>query len=301
METEQLYEVYRPLLFSIAYRLLGSVTEAEDTVQETFLALSERSIREGAKDSAPVHNMKAYLCRIVTNICMDRMRKQSRQKETYVGPWLPEPLVDMDGGPEDTFVRKETIHTAYLLLLQQLSAVERTVFVLREAFGFGYDEIAEITGKSTANCRQIYRRAKRGMPAVTEADAQPAVRPENERMRNILLEFASSLERGDITRVLQLLTRDAVLLTDGGGKVKAALNPIYSRERIAAFVAGTAAKLPPGMKISFRTVNGLPGIVYTLGGIIHYVVSLAFEGGRIASFYMVANPDKLVHLNRAAD
>ncbi|QYR23579.1 RNA polymerase sigma factor SigJ [Paenibacillus sp. sptzw28] len=297
METGQLYETYRPLLFSIAYRLLGSVTDAEDTVQETFMVWSERIIRDSAV-VAPVHNEKAFLCRVITNLCADRIRKESRRRETYIGPWLPEPLIEDFGGPEDICVRKETIHTAYLLLLQQLSAIERTVFVLREAFDFSYDEIAEITGKSTANCRQIFRRSKRGIPAL-EPDPQPAPQTDNEQLRSILLEFAQSLERGDIGRVLQLLKSDAVLLSDGGGKVKAALNPIHSSERIIAFVAGTAAKLPSNTEISFRIVNGLPGLVYKIGGIVHYAVSLAFKGGQITSIYMVSNPDKLVHLNQA--
>jgi RNA polymerase sigma-70 factor (ECF subfamily) len=297
METEQLYETYRPLLFSIAYRLLGSVTDAEDTVQETFMSWSERNVRDTAS-SAPVHNEKAYLCRVVTNLCADRIRKQSRRRETYIGSWLPEPLIEDSGGPEDVCVRKETIHTAYLLLLQQLTAVERTVFVLREAFDFSYDEIAEITGKSTANCRQIFRRSKRGIPDL-EPDAQPAAPADNEQLRSILLEFAQSLERGDIGRVLSLLKSDAVLLSDGGGKVKAAINPIHSSERIVAFIAGTAAKLPSNTEISFRIVNGLPGIVYKIDGIVQYAVSLAFEGGQITSIYMVSNPDKLIHLNQA--
>ncbi|WP_248927011.1 RNA polymerase sigma-70 factor [Paenibacillus hamazuiensis] len=297
MEVDQLYETYRPLLFSIAYRLLGSVTEAEDTVQETFLAWSERSGRDGAHAEA-VRNEKAFLCRIVTNICNDRIRKLSRRRETYIGPWLPEPLIEDAGSPEDACIRKETVQTAYLLMLQQLSEAERTVFVLREAFGFSYDEIAEMMGKSAANCRQIYRRARRGMPANAKPDADPAVRPQSERALNILLEFAHSLERGDIARTLQLLTSDAVLLSDGGGKVKAALNPIHTPERIIAFVTGTAAKLPPEIRMSIRTVNGLPGFVYSLNGAAVYVVSLAIEGDRIAAIYMVSNPDKLIHLNR---
>ncbi|WP_284645362.1 RNA polymerase sigma-70 factor [Paenibacillus silviterrae] len=295
MQIDQLYETYRPLLFSIAYRLLGSISDAEDTVQETFLAWSERTKQTAAVQGEPVTHIKAYLCRILTNHCADRIRKLRRQRESYVGPWLPEPLTN--AGPEDACIRKDTIHTAYLLLLQQLNAAERTVFVLREAFDFSYDEIAEITGKSTANCRQIYRRARQGMPAREEQDVKPPDMKDNERARSILLEFGQALERGNVPKVLQMLTQDAVLVSDGGGKVNAALKPILTPERIVAFIIGTVSKLPEGMQVKSDQVNGLPGLVYTLEDRVLYVVSFALEGERISGIYLVSNPDKLERLN----
>jgi RNA polymerase sigma-70 factor (ECF subfamily) len=292
MDTAELYKTYKPLLFSIAYRLLGSVSDAEDIVQETFLAWAER------KDGMPVVSIKSYLCRIVSNLCADRIRLQARQRETYIGPWLPDPLVEGSGGPEDICMRRDTVNTAYLLLLQQLSEVERIVFVLREAFGFGYDEIADMTGKSTANCRQIFRRAKRGMPRGPEEGAPAPA--QTARVQHIARKFMQSFERGDISHVMELLAADVELIMDGGGKEKAALNPIRTPERVIAFFSGTAGKLPQGTSFRHATVNGLPGFVFSLGETVLYVLSIAFEGDRISRFFMTVNPDKLTHLNAAS-
>ncbi|TQK62313.1 RNA polymerase sigma-70 factor (ECF subfamily) [Brevibacillus sp. AG162] len=291
MNIAEQYELYRPLLFSIAYRLLGSVSDAEDIVQETFVAWTER---DGERS---VTNTKSYLCRIASNLCADRIRKQTKQRETYIGPWLPDPLVEGRGGPEDICIRRDTISTAYLLLLLQLSEVERIIFVLREAFGFSYEEIADLTGKSVANCRQIFHRARRGMPRSTEEETPTST--QTVRAHQIVRQFMQSFESGDISRVMELLTADVALIMDGGGKVKAALNPILTTERVIAFFTGTASKLPEGMVYHHATVNGLPGFVFMIGETVHYVLSVELEGNRISRFYMTVNPDKLVHLNMA--
>ena len=155
--SEQIYLSYRPLMFSLAYRMLGSVMDAEDVVQEAFLYANETNLDH-------VHNPKAYLCKIVTNRCIDNLRSASKKREVYVGPWLPEPLMttstDHQIAPDLAYTHKESLSTAYLLLLQQLSWIERAVFLLREVLQYEYDEIAEIVGKSSTNCRQIFRRAK---------------------------------------------------------------------------------------------------------------------------------------------
>jgi len=291
LDASRLYETYRPLLFSVSYRLLASVTEAEDIVQETFLAWSERA---GRGTDTGVTNVKAYLCRIAANLCADRIRSSARQRALYSGPWLPEPLIGDAGMPEDACVRKESVTTAYLLLLQQLSETERIVFVLREAFAFSYDEIAEVTGKTAANCRQIFARARRGMPRPAREDA-PAM-PDRAEAQQLLVRFAQSVERGDIAGVIRLLTGDAVLLSDGGGKVKAALNPIRTPERIAAFLAGVAGKMPPGTETALQTVNGLPGALFSADGVVWAVLSLDMKGGRISGVYIMMNPERLTHL-----
>lgn len=289
MNIAEQYETYRPLLFSIAYRLLGSVSDAEDVVQETFLVWTERG------EERSITNTKSYLCRIVSNLCADRIRLQVKQRETYIGPWLPDPLVEGGDGPEDICIRRDTIHTAYLLLLQQLTEVERIVFVLREAFGFNYEEIADLTGKSVANCRQIFHRARRGMPRASEEETLNSTQAE--RMHHIIRQFMQSFESGDIPRVMELLTADVVLIMDSGGKVKAALNPILSSQRVLSFFAGTANRLPKGMTYRHATVNGLPGLIFSVGETVHYVISVAFEGDRISRFFMMVNPDKVSHLN----
>ncbi len=285
-----MYNTYKPLLFSIAYRFLGSVTDAEDAVQESFLAWSERGGDHGVK------SVKAYLCRILCHKCADRIRLKNRRKEVYVGPWLPEPLIGGGETPEDTCTLRESLRTAYLLLLEQLSATERTHFVLREAFGFGYSEISQITGKSPANCRQIVHRAKRVMPAsISESARVESVAGIQTRLA---AEFAEAVEGGDIRRVVALLTDDAVLISDGGGKVTAALRPILDSQRIAHFLLGVWSRRPPGTAVSSRSVNGLPGYVFTVKGRVTHVLSCEFECNKISDLYLVANPDKLEHLNR---
>lgn len=290
MRDEQVYSQYRPLLFSLAYRLLGSVVDAEDVVQETFLAWAERD------DPEAVGSAKAYLLRIVSHKCTDWVRQQARRRERYVGPFLPEPFVEGTGLPEDVCLLRESLHTAYLLLLQQLGPVERTVFVLREAFGFSYAEIAEVAERSPAHCRQIYHRARGKMGAYSTArKAEPA---EAADVAQLAEAFVQSVERGDMERVLELLTADAKLLTDGGGQVRAALAPIRTAEHVARFLVSITARFAPGLSVAMRQVNGLPGIVAAVGGSVTHVLSFAFEGGRIAGLYLVANPEKLTHLNR---
>lgn len=298
MELDPLYTRYRPLLFSIAYRLLGSVADAEDAVQEAFLARKERS------ESAPVENEKAFLCRVVANKCADRIRSAQRARETYVGPWLPEPLVEGSDTPEDASARRESLHTAYLLLLQQLGAVERTVLVLREAFAFPYTEIAEIVGTNATNCRQLLHRAKRRLSQLDERGAFLDSRPATDsrrhaRIHRLAEQFARSIENGEIDRAVALLSPDAKLIADGGGLVKTAPIPVVSPRRIAGFLIGVGSRLPSGYSFEMRTVNGLPGWVGRLHGTISFVLSLGVDDERITDLFMVVNPEKLLHLKDA--
>lgn len=293
--SEQVYTSYKPLLFSLAYRMLGSVMDAEDVVQEAFLYVSETN-------PAHVHNPKAYLCKIVTNRCIDKLRSASKKREVYVGPWLPEPLItssDNQTEPDSYYSQKESLSTAYLLLLQQLSWVERAVFLLREVLQYEYDEIAEIVGKSSTNCRQIFRRAKSAISSFPDHGDDPQVlqkQPVIEQTSAAVEQFVQALVSGNIGQLLNIVKADAVLYSDGGGKVKAAVKPIMGAERVAMFFLGLLSKVPPGFSYSLATVNGQMGIVAYDDGLPYNVTSFHVVDGQIAAIYLVVNPDKLRHI-----
>jgi len=282
------YAEYKPLLFAIAYRMLGSVMDAEDVVQEAFLSWNE-------SDRERVRSPKAYLSRMVTNRCVDRIRSSVREREAYVGPWLPVPLVTEDAGanePEERALRKESLSTAYLLLLQQLNWAERAVFVLREALEYDYEEIAEIVGKSGANCRQIFSRARKavsGLPPIAETEKTDELRRKVDR-------FVTAMTGGDASGLIGLLKADANLYSDGGGKMSAATRPIRGAERVATFLFGVLDKVPADFSYRVAEVNGQPGIVVFYGARPGSVISFRIEEDGIADIYLVVNPDKLNHL-----
>ncbi|WP_028544039.1 RNA polymerase sigma-70 factor [Paenibacillus taiwanensis] len=301
---EWIYGTYKTLLFSIAYRMLGSVTDAEDMVQDTFLSWNE-------KRPAQIKDVKSYLCKMVTNRCLDRLRSASRKRESYVGQWIPEPLLDtIDmNEPSNQMTHKESLSTAYLLLLQQLSGVERAVFVLREVLMFDYDQIAEVVNKTPTNCRQIFHRAKRAvqmMPAQLDQEQQPfSTNIENESpliapvssTSNTVEQFIHALTAGNVTTSVSLLASDAVLMSDGGGKVRAALQPILGADRISRFLAGLLTKMPTDLISTTANVNGELGMVLYMNKQPLGVVSFAAASDRIRGIYIVINPDKLTHVH----
>lgn len=288
--SEQLYALYKPLMFSLAYRMLGSVADAEDIVQEAFLSWSENK-PEG------VRNEKAYLCKMVTNRSIDRLRSVSKQREVYVGPWLPEPLMTDEreiDSPSGAYLQKESLSTAYLLLLQQLSWVERAVFVLREVLQYEYDEIAEIVDKSSTNCRQIFHRAKRAVSGFSQkADAAPL---KSESIKALIEQFIHAITSGNTDQLMNILKTDATVYSDGGGKVTAALRPILGADRVIAFLMGVASKIPNNVSYRIKSVNGQPGIVNYVGAHPMSVLTFRIEDHRIAAIYAVLNPEKLTHL-----
>ncbi|WP_078382690.1 RNA polymerase sigma-70 factor [Sutcliffiella halmapala] len=283
MELEQLYTEYKSLLFSLAYRMLGSVMDAEDIVHEAFLTFDK------VEDKQAIKNVKAYLCKITTNRCIDLLRSSAHKRETYVGTWLPEPVgEEYMQDPATSYYRKESVTTAYLMLLQQLSEVERAVFLLREVFQYDYDEIASMVDKSSTNCRQIFYRAKKSL-GYEETD----YRKEYTQFSSYIERFTTALQKGEVSEVLQMLQKDAIFFSDGGGKVKAALNPIYSAERIVQLLFNLMKKLPNETLLELKEVNGGPGIIVRTNGVVTFVVTFEFEARKIKSIYMVANPDKL--------
>jgi len=305
--TGEMYRELKPLLFSLAYRMLGSVMDAEDVVHESFLAL-DRAGRDR------VGNGRAYLCRTVTNRCLSLLQSSAKKREVYPGPWLPEPLVGDPGragrtdDPLGTYVQKESLGTAYLLLLQQLSYVERAVFLLREVLGYGYDEIAGIVGKSSVNCRQIYHRAKRslGSRASTSASASasaPASAGEGgppqdgTALARLVEQFVRALANADVDGLMRVLSADTALTIDGGGKVAAPPRTVVGAKRIAVFLATMPSVLPADAVYRLAEVNGRPGVVVQTKEQTVAVASFDWEDGRITAIYVVANPDKLRHVD----
>ncbi|WP_127529948.1 RNA polymerase sigma-70 factor [Paenibacillus kobensis] len=287
MHIEELYETYRTQLFSLAYRMLGSVMDAEDIVQEAFLAYDQ------LPDSAAIHNERAFLYKIVTNRCLDLLRSSAHKRELYVGPWLPEPLIDRgvsDSDPSQAYLQRESISTAYLLLLQQLNAVERAVFLLREIFHYSFDEIAGTIGKSSANCRQIFHRAQKSIHF--DPDPTPSISVAEGKIKD----FVHSLMQGNTTKLLELVSENVVLYADGGGKVRAAQVPVVGIDKVIKLHQNLLQMHEGKFSFAFLTVNGLPGIRVILNEDTQYIYSFAFRNNQIQTIYSVANPDKLRHL-----
>jgi RNA polymerase sigma-70 factor (ECF subfamily) len=290
-DSPETYESLRPLLFSIAYRMVGSVSEAEDIVQEAYLR-HHRAVREGDE----VHAPKAWLSAVTTRLAIDHLRSARVRRETYVGPWLPEPLVVTDPGPDpsEQVERADSLSLAFLAVLESLSPVERAVYLLREVFGYGYDEVARIVDRTEDNCRQLATRARRHVEA-----HRPRFEVSRERQEELTERFMHAVETGDDDALVAMLAEDAVAYTDGGGKVRAAPRPIVGREQVARFAVFSArrgAKLTP-FTVHQATVNGRPGrmLVGEDGGVIG-VIELDIDGDRIRAVNVVSNPDKLRHV-----
>jgi RNA polymerase sigma-70 factor (ECF subfamily) len=273
---------HRPLLFSIAYRMLGSVMDAEDMVQETFIRWQQAA-------PGDVRSPKAYLSTVVTRLCIDQLRSARAQREQYIGPWLPEPVVTEESAPvEDEAALADSISMAFLVLLERLSPVERAAFLLREVFDYGYPEIAGVVGKSEANCRQMVSRARRHI-----GEHRKRFAPAPEDAGRIAARFLDAATRGDMQGLLDLLAEDVTLWSDGGGKAAAALNPIEGANRVARFFTGLAAKMPPSLSVRRARVNGRPGFVMYIGGQPYSVATADVSDGRVRAVHIVVNPDKL--------
>jgi RNA polymerase sigma-70 factor (ECF subfamily) len=290
-ETPETYESLRPLLFSIAYRMVGSVSEAEDIVQEAYLR-HHRAVRAGETE---VQAPKAWLSAVTTRLAIDHLRSARVRRETYVGPWLPEPLMtDPAPDPSEQVELVDSLSIAFLAVLESLSPVERAVYLLREVFGYGYDEIARIVDRTEDNCRQLATRARRHIEA-----HRPRFPVPRERQEELTERFMHAVETGDDDALIEMLAEDAVAYTDGGGKVRAAPRPIAGREKVARFLTVTArrgAELTP-FTVQRATVNGRPGrVLVGEDGAVMGVIEVDVDGDRIRAVNVVSNPDKLAHL-----
>ncbi len=276
------FERHRSLLFSIAYRMLGSVTDAEDIVQEAYLRWQEAPETE-------VRSPKPYLSAVVTRLSIDRLRSARARREEYVGPWLPEPLVSEraeDAG--GTTELDESLSMAFMVLLESLNPVERAVFLLREVFDYDYEEISRIVGKSEDNCRQIAHRARQSVAA-----RRPRFERSPELEERLTERFVEACVSGNMEGLLGLLSEDVTLWSDGGGKVAAAPYPIYGPERVARFLLGVLRTVPPGFSACPVRINGRPGVVGYVDGHPTSVVALDVADGRLRGVRIVVNPEKL--------
>jgi RNA polymerase sigma-70 factor (ECF subfamily) len=272
------FEAHRPLLFGIAYRMLGDRAAAEDAVQEAFLR---------ARDAPPLESPRAWLSTVVTRLCLDQLKSARARRESYVGPWLPEPLPTSD----DPLLSRETISIAFLVLLETLSPVERAVFLLHEVFDYSHADVAEIVGKEEAAVRQILHRAKQHVVA-----RRPRFAGSREPQQRQLMGFVQACTGGDVDGLKKLLADDVVSLSDGGGKVLAALNPVEGADKVARMLVGLTKKGAAGATWELRTINGDIAVVGFLGGRVDSVLTLATDGEKITEIEIVRNPDKLSRL-----
>ena len=291
----QTFAELRPLLFALAYRMLASVSAAEDVVQDAFLRY-RRAREEGAAVASP----KAYLSAVVTRLAIDELRSARARRETYSGQWLPEPLLTDEGAGDPAVIadQSDSLSMAFLLLLERLTPAERAVFLLHDVFGYGYDEVAEIVGRTEANCRQIALRARRHVEA-----GKPRFEASKRDRDELAARFFAAAGDGDVDGLVGLLAKDVVVMGDGGGKAPQWGRPVVGAERVARLfvrIARQAARL--GATFEPREVNGQPGaIVRAPDGRVVNVLAMEISGGAIQSIRSVINPDKLGHIGPVAD
>ncbi|MDA5144064.1 RNA polymerase sigma-70 factor [Streptomyces sp. AD681] len=281
------FVAHRNLLFTVAYEMLGSAADAEDVLQETWL-------RWAGVDLDTVRDRRAYLVRITTRQALNRLRTLGRRKESYVGSWLPEPLLTTPDVAEDVELA-DSVSMAMMLVLETLAPVERAVFVLREVFDLGYDEIAEAVEKSPAAVRQIAHRARAHVAA-----RRPRGEVSAAESRRALAAFQRAVETGDLQGLLDILSPDVVLLGDGGGIKQAVLRPIVGADKVARLMLGGLGKLDMAMRMDPAQVNGHPALVVRLDGELDTVVAVRFDEGRITGLYAVRNPEKLSYMREEA-
>jgi RNA polymerase sigma-70 factor (TIGR02957 family) len=278
------FVAYRNLLFTVAYEMLGSAADAEDVLQETWL-------RWAGVDLGTVRDQRAYLVRITTRQALGRLRTLGRRKESYVGPWLPEPLLTTPDVAEDVELA-DSVSMAMMLVLETLTPTERAVFVLREVFDVAYDEIAEAVGKSPAAVRQIAHRARAHVAARRpRGPVSPA------ETRDALEAFQRAAETGDLQRLLDILAPDVVFLGDGGGVVQAVRAPVVGADRVARVLAAGLARIAPA-SLQPAQVNGYPALIFRLNGEVDTVIAVRIDDGLITGLYAVRNPEKLSHMEQ---
>ena len=277
---------FRRRLRGLAYRMLGRVSDAEDVLQDAYLRIH---------NTVDIINLEAFLVTTVTRLCLDHLKSARAQRETYVGPWLPEPVLDAEAlSPQTTLELADDLSLAMMLVLERLSPPERAAFLLHDVFDLGFAEIAPMLDRSEAACRQLASRARK---TVRTGHAAPVV--PIERQGRLLAAFGAAISNGDVAALMALLREDAVLLSDGGGIKRAARNPILGAERVARFLVGGMRKFGRQLPVSqseARRVNGALGVVSSAGGEVEQVMSILADGDRIAAIYVVRNPQKLAHL-----
>lgn len=284
----QQFEIYRRLMFSIAYRMLGSVADAEDILQEAFLRYQNRPHRE-------INSHKAFLSTVVTRLCLNRLESAHVQRETYIGTWLPEPIL-MDDDAVDA-VRQTELHeslsVAFLVLLEQLTPLERAVFLLRQVFDHGYVEIAEMIGNDEDACRQLFSRAKKHI-----LSNRPRFKSDPEKHREMLDQFVTAVRQGELDGLVGLLSRDVTLWADGGGKVRGAVTePLHGGDVVARFILASPRFADGTLHPQIEMVNGEPSLLLQVAGETRFVVMIEVDETYIHEIRVIGNPDKLRGVN----
>lgn len=291
-EHAERFTLLRPLLFTIAYEMLGSATEADDVLQDSYL-------RWAAVDLATVRDTKSYLAQLVTRQALNSLRAGARRREDYVGPWLPEPLLLEEQDPAADVVLAESISMAMLVLLETLSPDERAVFVLREVFGFDYGEIAEAVGRPAPTVRQVAHRAREHVRA--RRKRFDTVDPE--RNAEITAQFLATAAGGDVDALMTMLAPDATWTADSGGVVSAARRPVVGAEKVARAIAGLIRRAATmgAMRVEMVTCNSAPAVLLYLGDRLEGVITVEIVADKITNFYVMRNPQKLAALATARD
>jgi RNA polymerase sigma-70 factor (ECF subfamily) len=280
------FDQYCSLLFSIAYRMLGSVADAEDMLQETYIRWQQTS-------DDTIRSPRAFLVTIVSRLCINQLQSARVQREEYVGQWLPEPIVtDLGSDPLGIIKIDESLSMAFLVLLERLTPIERAVFLLREVFEYEYSEISAVLGQSEVNCRQILRRARQHVSAM-----RPRFEASAKKQNDLLQRFLEAIGTGDMEGLLALLSHDVVLHSDGGGKAVAVPNLVHGADNVIRGILGAFKRLLPKTLVRRPArINGAPGIVSYLDGKPYSVVTLDVADGRVQAIYILTNPEKLAHL-----
>lgn len=279
----ELFTAYKPLLFSIAYRMLGSATDAEDAVQEAFLRFHR--VRTSGEE---ILNPKGWLTTIVSRICLDQLGSARAKREQYIGPWLPEPIAGTAPDVAETAVEFDSLSMAFMVLLESLGPKERAVFLLHEVFGYEFATIAEIVGENPAYCRQIAKRARAHITA-----HRPRFASDAEQHRRLTEHFLAAVVDGDMSALIETLADDVTLVSDGGGKVNAARKPVAGRDKVALFLTNLRRLAPAETRFSLAPINGQMGIVTTIDGAVRNVVTFDVDETGIRTIYIVVNPEKL--------
>ncbi len=279
----EIFEYYRPRLFRLAYSMLGRVTSAEDAVQEAY-------IRWMKQQPDTIKSSEAFLSKVVIRICLDELKSARNRKEVYIGPDLPEPVIQ-DRSPEDELELADSLSMAMLTIMDTLTPAQRAVFLLREFFNYDYETISEFLNRPPAQCRKIMQRAKEQMRGKT-----PSKVAANQDQHLLISRFVDAITRGNTEELEEMLREEAVLYSDGGGKVTAAKQPVYGAPKIAKFLAGIYKQANGIMQADFRLVNGEPGMLVYKDSELFNVWSFHVDEAKIGSIYIVLNPEKLSHL-----
>jgi RNA polymerase sigma-70 factor (ECF subfamily) len=285
MDATETFEAHRDLLTGVAYRMLSQLGDAEDVVQEAWL-------RWTATDRADINEPRNYLLRIVTRLALDRLRREAARRETYVGPWLPEPLL-IEPDVADSAELADSISIAMLVVLETLSPIERAVFVLHEAFGFTYPEIGVILERSATTVRQLAHRAHQHV-----RERRPRFETDPTIRASVTTSFLDACQRGDIDTMLTMLAPDIVFIGDSGGIGRAPRHPIHGADKVARFLLAIANTPIPGLKVEVAHINGGPAILISSEGRPMTVFTLDICDGRIQTIHAIANPDKLHHVGK---